>query len=345
MHLQASSSLGPRAHARRASRSPAVPGFATRLPTRAAARRGDLTAPRATEDLPSDAEVVTPLALPPSSSSYAGLRLLVVGGAGGVGRAVCAAAAAEGIPVTALVRDPARARAVLPSAVSIVTGDVSRFASLSAALAAAGDFNAVVWAVGSNSLSTFSKDVKEGGPVGLLRAVATAANPLAARGVELSGVENLLAALRQREGGEKGLKSIILVSSIGADDPLAQAAFPGLVLLWKKRAEEALQRSGLPHTVVRPGGLKNADGARGGGGGASTSAVRLGSAGLVMTGPGGIKFGGGRPMSISRAQVADVCLAALVTEEAKGKVVEVVAEKKDDGARAPWADLFGAAEQ
>lgn len=29
------------------------------------------------------------------------------------------------------------------------------------------------------------------------------------------------------------------------------------ILFWKKRAEEALQRSGLPYTVVRPGGLKS----------------------------------------------------------------------------------------
>lgn len=29
------------------------------------------------------------------------------------------------------------------------------------------------------------------------------------------------------------------------------------VLFWKKRGEEALQRSGLPYTIVRPGGLLN----------------------------------------------------------------------------------------
>ena len=29
------------------------------------------------------------------------------------------------------------------------------------------------------------------------------------------------------------------------------------VLFWKKRAEEAIQRSGLDYTIVRPGGLKD----------------------------------------------------------------------------------------
>jgi hypothetical protein len=30
------------------------------------------------------------------------------------------------------------------------------------------------------------------------------------------------------------------------------------VLFWKKRGEEALQRSGIPYTIVRPGGLLDA---------------------------------------------------------------------------------------
>jgi len=333
-----------------APRSPQAPSHRTvaSAPACRARARGPTTrllfATANDSGVPSDGEVVPLAALPPASSSYAGLRLLVVGGGGGVGRAVCAAAAAEGVPVTALVRDTAAARAVLPSSVALVRGDVTRFASLAAALDAAGDFNAVVWAAGSNSLAGFSRGVREGGPAGLVRALAAAANPLTARGVELGGVENLLAILqRRKEGGP--LKSLVLVSSIGADDPLAQAAFPGLVLLWKKRAEEAVQRSGLPHTIVRPGGLKNDK--KTGDTSASSSIASPGSADLVMTGPDGIGVGGGRrrPGSIRRAQVADVCLAALVTPEAAGKVVEVVADGKGGGARAPWADLFAGTEQ
>jgi len=309
---------------------------------RAATRPGQApAAPRATANdsgLPSDAEVIPLAALPPASSAYAGLRLLVVGGSGGTGAAVCAAAAAEGIPVTALARDPAAARAVLPMSVGVVKGDVTRYASLLAAFQAAGDFNAVVWAAGSNSLSSFRKGAQAGGPAGLARALATAANPLAARAVELAGVENALAALRETgRAGEVG--RFVLVSSIGADDPLAQAVFPGGVLFWKKRAEEVVQRAGVPYTIIRPGGLKNS----------GTGAPSLGSAGLVMTGPDGIGFGKGRarPGAIPRAQVAEVCLAALVTAEAAGKVVEVVSEKNEGGAatRTPWADLFGAATQ
>ena len=67
-----------------------------------------------------------------------------------------------------------------------------------------------------------------------------------------------------------------------------------------------------------------------------------------MTGPDGVGLGGGRvrPGSIPRAQVAEVCLAALVTDEAAGKVVEVISDGGKGGgggARAPWADLFAGA--
>lgn len=53
-----------------------------------------------------------------------------------------------------------------------------------------------------------------------------------------------------------GVKHMVLVSSIGTDEPIANPAniFWG-ILFWKKRAEEHLQRSGLPYTIVRPGGL------------------------------------------------------------------------------------------
>lgn len=319
-------------------------------PTRPPARAPGPPPPSATANdsgLPSDAEVIPTIALPSASSSFDGLNVLVVGGAGGTGREVCAALAAEGVPTTALVRDAASARAVLPASTAIVTGDVTRYGSLSTALQAAGDdFNCIVWAAGSNSLGALKRAAKAG-PVGLARGLASAANPLASRAVELSGVENLLAAL-EAQGKTKSLKRLVFVSSIGADDPLAQAAFPGLVLFWKKRAEEALQRSALGDrlTVVRPGGLKN-----GGAPSSSTpSAQRAGSAGLVMTGPDGIGLPPGRraPGSISRGQVADVCVAALVTDEAAGKVVEVVAEKSGGGggvvaARRPWADLFAGA--
>ena len=67
------------------------------------------------------------------------------------------------------------------------------------------------------------------------------------------------------------------------------------VLFWKKRGEEALQRSGIPYTIVRPGGLLDAP--------------RQGQApgAIVLEGPGVFGLPPKRtPGSILRSQV---CLA------------------------------------
>ena len=69
------------------------------------------------------------------------------------------------------------------------------------------------------------------------------------------------------------------------------------VLFWKKRGEEAVQRSGIPYTIVRPGGLLNAP--------------RQGqaAAGIVMEGPGTFGLPPKRtPGSILRSQVPRTAL-------------------------------------
>jgi nucleoside-diphosphate-sugar epimerase len=58
------------------------------------------------------------------------MMVLVTGGTGKVGNAVARAACSAGHRTRALVRDPARAAAVLPPAVELVTGDVTDPASL-----------------------------------------------------------------------------------------------------------------------------------------------------------------------------------------------------------------------
>lgn len=64
------------------------------------------------------------------------------------------------------------------------------------------------------------------------------------------------------------------------------------VLFWKKRGEEALQRSGIPYTVVRPGGLLN-----------ETRQGQVPGA-IVMEGPGVFGLPPKRtPGSILRSQV------------------------------------------
>ena len=71
----------------------------------------------------------------------------------------------------------------------------------------------------------------------------------------LQGTVNLVAASKGA-----GLKRFVYVTSIGTDDPIYNPLnlFWG-VLFWKKRAEEELQRSRIPYTIIRPGGLVNDD--------------------------------------------------------------------------------------
>jgi len=86
----------------------------------------------------------------------------------------------------------------------------------------------------------------------------------------------------------------------------------------------ALAKSGLPYTIVRPGGLEAAGDDYG-----DTHNVVLGAANA---------FGGG---TVSRMQIADVVAEALTNPDvATNKVVEVIA--KDDAPARPIKELFAA---
>jgi uncharacterized protein YbjT (DUF2867 family) len=90
-------------------------------------------------------------------------------------------------------------------------------------------------------------------------------------------------------------------------------------LVWKKQAEEYLQKSGVPYTIVRPGGLKNED---------NSDAIVMAGADQLFDG------------SIPRTKVAQVCVEALSQPAARNKVVEIVA--KPDAPAQPLESLFAA---
>lgn len=67
-----------------------------------------------------------------------GLKVLVAGATGGVGKAVVQQLVAQGVPVKALVRDGVKAAGMLPPAsrgVEIVEGDVYKFGTIAKAMA------------------------------------------------------------------------------------------------------------------------------------------------------------------------------------------------------------------
>lgn len=217
------------------------------------------------------------------------MKALVAGATGKTGYRIVQELVAQGIPVKALVRDTAKAKERLPPEAEIVMGDVLQPETLTAAL--------------------------EGCTV-LLSATGAAPSfdPTGPYGVDFVGTKNLVAAAKSQ-----GIEQFVMVSSLCVSKLLHPLNLFWLILVWKKQAEEYLQKSGLTYTIVRPGGLKEED---------SDDKV-------VMEGADSLFEG-----SLPRRKVAQVCVAALADAEAQNKIVEIVA--RPDAPEQTMAELFAA---
>lgn len=132
------------------------------------------------------------------------------------------------------------------------------------------------------------------------------------RQVDYEGIYNVIEVAKS-----KNIKQFILVSSIAVtrpDHPLNQF---GQVLNWKLRGEEALRTSGLDYTIVRPGGLKDEP--------EKTSKIIFGQ---------GDHLNG----TISRSDVADVCIQCLENPRAIKVTFEVISS--EEGRGKTWEELF-----
>lgn len=205
------------------------------------------------------------------------MKAFVAGATGETGRRIVQELISRNIPVRALVRDLEKARGILPQSAELVVGDVLQ-PDLNAAL---GDSTVVLCATGS----------KPG------------FDPTAPYKVDYEGTKNLVDAAIA-----KGIEQMVLVSSIGASQLFHPLNLFWLILVWKKQAEEYIQKSGLTYTIVRPGGLKNEDN--------SDSIVMVPAETLSLSG------------SIPRTKVAQVCVEALFQPSARNKIVEVIAKKE-----------------
>lgn len=217
------------------------------------------------------------------------MKALVAGATGKTGYRIVQELVAQGIPVRALVRDAAKAKALLPAEAEIVIGDVLQPETLSAAM--------------------------EGCTV-LLSATGAAPSfdPTGPYSVDFVGTQNLVEAAKSQ-----GIEQFVMVSSLCVSKLLHPLNLFWLILVWKKQAEEYLQKSGLTYTIVRPGGLKEED---------SDDKVVMEGADRLFEG------------SLPRTKVAQVCVAALGDGAAKNKVVEIVA--RPDAPAMPMAELFAA---
>ncbi|MFP4319561.1 MAG: SDR family oxidoreductase [Phormidium sp.] len=130
--------------------------------------------------------------------------------------------------------------------------------------------------------------------------------------VDYQGTQNLIQAAQTAN-----IEQFVLVSSLCTSEFFHPLNLFWLVLYWKKQAEEALRQSGLTYTIVRPGGLKNED---------TPAPIIMRSADSLSEG------------SIPRQKVAQVCVEALFSPEARNKIVEIVA--KEDAPTRDIAQLF-----
>ena len=102
-----------------------------------------------------------------------------------------------------------------------------------------------------------------------------------------------------------GVSRVILVSSLCAGRWRHPLNLFGLILVWKRIGEQALEQSGLDWTVIRPGGLSERE-------------QSLEKEGVYWTGPNQQEKD-----SIPRRLVARCCVEALNTPASIGKILEV----------------------
>jgi len=221
-------------------------------------------------------------------------EVLVAGATGQTGKLVVKQLQANGYRVRALVRDADKARAELGPAVTYVQGDVKDPASLGPAVAGV-DY--VVSSIGARG--------KDG--------------PDRPEMIDYQGVAHLVDAAKAAK-----VRQFVLVSSRGVtqpDHPLNRMF--GNVLAWKLKGEDYLRASGLPYTIVRPGGLLNAPGGQG----------------EIIFEQGDRRMNGAT-LSIPREDVARVCVEALRQPGARSRTLEI--HRVDGTPVGDWAARFGA---
>jgi uncharacterized protein YbjT (DUF2867 family) len=218
------------------------------------------------------------------------MKAFVAGATGETGRRIVQQLVAQNIPVRALVRDLAKAKALLPANVELIQGDVLQASGLAGAI---GDATHIFCATGARP----------------------SLDPTGPYQVDFEGTKNLVNAAKAK--GNEQIQQFVFVSSLCVSQLLNPLNLFWAVLVWKKWAEEYLQRSGLTYTIVRPGGLKNED---------NTHTIVMAKADTLFEG------------SIPRAKVAQVCVGAATEPAARNKIVEIVA--KPDAPDRPMSELF-----
>lgn len=214
--------------------------------------------------------------------------VLVLGATGETGWRTVRALRLRRIPVRGLVRSPEKAAAVSElnqPGVELLIGDVSNDADLRLAVTGV-----------KHVISATGRRPNDG--------------PEAVEAVEHLAYVRLVAAAL-----EEGIEQIVMCSSLGTETPELVPPLAA-ILQAKRRGELALINSGLPYTIVRPGGLVNEPG------GQDVLAKRH-------------LMGFGR---ITRDDVAEVLVQALLQPAARNKIAEII--NQPGAGPANRSDLF-----
>jgi uncharacterized protein YbjT (DUF2867 family) len=208
--------------------------------------------------------------------------VLVIGATGRTGASILVALG-DDYRIRALVRDLDRARAKLPANVELFRGDVREPETLTSAFEGA---QFVVSAVGARFVGK-----------------GDLADPMnTTELVDYEGVKHLAAAARSA-----GVRHFVLVSAMGVTHSGGSHDRMDNIMHWKLKGEDALRASGVPYTIVRPGGLTDEAG---------------GTLGALIA--QGDDQGIGQS---NRIDVARICVRALTDPAARNVTVEVVKDE------------------
>ncbi|XP_057764208.1 uncharacterized protein At2g34460, chloroplastic [Salvia miltiorrhiza] len=233
-------------------------------------------------------------------------KIFVAGATGSTGKRIVEQLLAKGFAVKAGVRDLEKAKSAFPGNnpdLQIVKADVTE-GSDKLAEAISDDSDAVICATGFRPGWDLFAPWK----------------------VDNFGTVNLVEACRKQNVNRFILVSSILVNGAAMGQLLNPAYIFlnvfGLTLVAKLQAEQHIRKSGIDYTIIRPGGLKNDP-----------------PKGNIVMEPEDTLYEG----SISRDQVAEVAVEALLNSESSYKVVEIVA--RTEAPNLSFKELFGSIKQ
>jgi len=142
--------------------------------------------------------------------------------------------------------------------------------------------------------------------------------------VDWEGQRNLITAAQKA-----GVQHVILVSSMGGTQigHFLNKMGDGNILLWKRKAEKFLMSSGIPYTIIHPGGLLPHRG---------NKVVPGGERKLVVGVDDELMNRDAKHRCIPREDVAEVVVKCALCPEAKGRSFDLVSDPPSTDGQGVW---------